>query len=248
MLSNNQQKYLRSLSQKKNRLQQGAFTVEGDKICREVLVSQSMQIEGIYAVDTWVDQHADLLAHYTRALTVVNERELKKISNLKTPNQALLVLKQPQHLDSNINFEKGHCLYLENLQDPGNLGTIWRIADWFGLSYIFTSKGCVDWTNPKVIQASMGAFLRVPIIAKEFAELQAMAPTIPSFATVLNGKDWRKVDFGKNGIIIVGNEGRGIEAPTANAADHCIRIHGGDNGGAESLNAAVATGIICAAL
>ena len=245
MLSNNQQKYLRSLTQKKFRDKYGVFTVEGEKIVGEVLREGQIQVKNIFGLSEWFDQYGDLIKERPHIFTAITEKELRQISNFSTPNQVFAVLEQPQKTYDTAKLKNNYAIYLDNLQDPGNLGTIWRIADWFGFPYIFCSKGCVDWTNPKVVQASMGAFLRVPIIQQEFESLQNELPTLPTYAAVLGGENIFEHSFSKNGLLIIGNESKGIGATLQAAATHTIAIPKGKNGGAESLNAAVATGIIC---
>ena len=139
-------------------------------------------------------------------------------------------------------------LFLADLQNPGNLGSILRIADWFGLPYVFCSKNCVEAFNPKVIQASMGAFLRVKIRTIEFADLIEQVPNLPTFAAVLQGTNVFKADLPKNGLLIIGNEGAGVSDAIIQQASHLVKIPKGKQGGAESLNAAVAAGILCAAI
>lgn len=246
MLSINQQKYLRSLTQKKFRDKHGVFTVEGEKIVQEVLENEALHLKKVFGVGDWFDQNRALLKGREYLFNEVSDKELKQISNLSTPNKVLIVVEKPTQRFDVKRLDNGYALFLDSIQDPGNLGTIWRIADWFGLSYIFCSKGCVDWSNSKVIQASMGAFLRVPVLQKDFLELKEALPNVPTYAAVLGGKNIYKTTFSKNGIVLIGNESKGLSSTLQQAATHKIMIPKGKNGGAESLNAAVATGIICA--
>ena len=136
--------------------------------------------------------------------------------------------------------------YLDGIQDPGNMGTIMRIADWFSIPYIFCSETSVDIWNPKVVQSSMGAFLRVKAFEVNFQDIKTHFPNLPIFATILRGDNIFKMDAPSKGIIVIGNEGSGISDTILNQTDFKISIPGG--GGAESLNAGVATGIVCAVL
>ena len=245
MLSNNQQKYLRSLGQKKYRDLHQVFIVEGDKMVKEVISTPDITIKSLWATEDWLAAHQSSLPQRATWVHQVSARELKKISNLKTPNQVLVELAKPNKpLDAAV-IRSNFSIYLDDIQDPGNLGTIWRIADWYGIPYIFCSQGCVDWSNPKVIQASMGAFLRVTIVQQSFDDLKSAFPSIPSYATVLGGTNINEVQFSSNGILIIGNEGRGISPSIQSQADFQITLPKGPKGGAESLNAAVATGILC---
>jgi TrmH family RNA methyltransferase len=245
MLSINQQKYLRSLTQKKFRDKHNVFTVEGEKIVQEVLENEHFTIKKVFALASWFDQNRALLKGRLYLFNEVSDKELKQISNLSTPNQVFVVVEKPATDFQKELLDNRYALYLDNIQDPGNLGTIWRIADWFGFAYVFCSKGCVDWSNSKVIQSSMGAFLRVKILQKDFFDLKTEVPNVPTYAAVLGGKNVFETSFSKNGIVVIGNESKGISNELQAAADFKIAIPKGQYGGAESLNAAVATGIIC---
>jgi len=181
-------------------------------------------------------------------LHAVSRKELERISSLKTPNSVLVVCKVPTYQMDLPTINNSLTLYLDDLQNPGNMGSILRIADWFGLPYVFCSKNCVESYNTKVIQASMGAFLRIKIITIDFADLLEKIPDLPTFAAVLDGENVFKAALPTNGVIVIGNEGAGVSPEIIKKASHKIKIPKGNRGGAESLNAAVATGIICAAL
>jgi TrmH family RNA methyltransferase len=139
-------------------------------------------------------------------------------------------------------------LYADGIQDPGNLGTILRIADWFGIRALICSPDTVDWQNPKVIQASMGAFLRVQVIEVDWDTLKAQLPDVPTYATVMEGQNVMEAEIGANGIVVIGNEGKGIRPSVLEDCPHQLSIPRHERGGAESLNAGIATGIILAAL
>jgi len=138
-------------------------------------------------------------------------------------------------------------LFLDGIQDPGNMGTILRIADWFGIAHVFCANGCVDVYNSKVVQSSMGAFLRVKAIPSSYEAIKADFPTLPSYATTLHGANVFTNELTSNGLIMIGNEGKGLSEALIHAANHRITIPSFSESGAESLNAGVATGIICAA-
>ncbi|MEM1121222.1 MAG: RNA methyltransferase [Bacteroidota bacterium] len=223
------------------------FVVEGAKMATEILKQRALELEGIYALESWIADQHELLAEVDAPLYPISPKDLERISSLKTPNSVLVVCKVPTYELDLPTINNSLTLYLDDLQNPGNMGSILRIADWFGLPYVFCSKNCVETYNPKVIQGSMGAFLRTKVISIEFEELMEYLPELPTFAAVLGGVDIFKSHLPKNGMIIIGNEGAGIRETIRQTASHQISIPKGQQGGAESLNAAVATGIICAA-
>jgi RNA methyltransferase, TrmH family len=257
-LSKAKNKHLQALKLKKFREELGLFTIEGEKIAAELLISKSIEIDEIFALQSWINANEkSLWAHQTK-IVEVSEAELKTISNLTTPNKVLIVARKgtpeeksgqaPQY--NNDLIQKSFSFYLDGIQDPGNLGTILRIADWFSIPYVFCSPKTVELWNPKVIQASMGAFLRVQSVEIDFMELKYRFPDLPVFAAILKGNNVFETvvqhDFPRRGIVIIGNEGNGISENLIEKADFKITIPGG--GGAESLNAAVSTGILAAVL
>lgn len=241
-------KYIKSLHLKKFRQKYHNFVVEGDKIAREVLLSNSFEVEGIYAEQNWINANADLLKVYSDKVTEITAKELGRISLLRTPNQVFLVLKQATTKIQWSELEKDYALYLDDVQDPGNVGTILRIADWFGIGYVFYSEKSADFYNPKVIQSTMGAFLRVKGIKMELDNILENQADLPMMGAVVDGENIFKQALPKNGLIIIGNESKGISKTTLKRLNYRISIPKHQNGGAESLNAAVATGIICAQL
>lgn len=245
-LSKEKAKLLKSFQMKKFRQKYNVFVVEGDKLAREILADNQFSIEYIVALESWLQEYAHLLKKHKELCFSCTETQLSDISSLTTANKVLIVAKMPppQYPE---NFElSSYALYLDGIQDPGNFGTIMRIADWFSIPYIFCSDKCVDAWHQKVIQASMGAFLRVKCIEIPFMTLKEKMPNTPILATILRGENIFELDAPKTGIIVVGNEGAGISDDIIELADYKISIPGG--GGAESLNAAVATGIVAAIL
>lgn len=180
---------------------------------------------------------------------VINEKELSRISSLSTPNKALMEINIPNYSWSVSDIEQGYSFYLENIQDPGNLGTIIRTADWFGIRNIFLSEESVDIYNPKVIQSTMGSFARVKVHYikpdKFFQETERLPPSYLSIATTLDGENIYKTKLGTSGIFLFGNESHGLSKKISDHADIKISIPGSsDNKGAESLNLSTAVGII----
>ncbi len=246
-LSINQLKYLKSLHLRKFRQKYHNFIVEGTKMALEVLADGRLSVEGIFALPEWIDAHESLIRPWKELTAPVTPAELERISLLSTPNQALLVLTQPE-----IQFDAeavggGLSLYLEDIRDPGNLGTILRVADWFGIPWVFCSPGSVELYNPKVIQSSMGAFLRVHCMETPFDFLKKNLPAIPTYGTVLDGGSIFGADLPGQALIVIGNESHGISPSLQQHLTHRISIPAGKSGGAESLNAALAAGIVCAA-
>ena len=176
---------------------------------------------------------------------MASEPDLKTITFFNTPSQVYVIVKRPDASIANNFLTNDFALFLDDIQDPGNLGTILRIADWFGIPNVICSEKCVDIYNHKVIQSSMGAFLRVNVIPASFKKIYQQYPDIPYYGTVLEGNNLFEEKFKEKGIVVIGNEGKGISDAILEKLTHRISIPKGKNGGAESLNAAVATGIVC---
>ena len=241
MISKNQVKFLKSLHQSKYRRKEQLFLAEGVKIVDEFIKS-NYSIKTIYAIKEWVDNNADEFDN----INEVSLKELHSISLLKTPNQVLAVVEYPE--DKNIVFDKGDLvLALDTIQDPGNLGTIIRIADWFGIEKIICSNETADALNPKVVQATMGALTRVNIEYTELPSWIAKLPdTTPVYGTLLDGDNMYETDLSNDGVIVVGNEGNGISSEVQKVLTHRIKIPAYGNSMMESLNVAIATSLVCA--
>lgn len=234
MLSKNELKYIQSLCQKKQRQEERLFLVEGAKLVEELLLTP-YEVKHIYALPAWAEKHSRL-----PNLTVITESELERISNLQTPNQVLAVVAQPEQAAEPV-LENRLTLVLDNIQDPGNLGTIIRIADWFGIQQIVASPDTVERYNPKVIQSTMGSFARVQVWYRPLLPfLQAVK--LPVYGALLTGKSLYEEIPLKEGLLLIGNESKGIAPELLQFISHPITIP--RIGGAESLNAAVAAGII----
>lgn len=243
-VSKNDIKFVQSLRLKKFRQKYNNFIAEGEKIAGEALLSSSYKIIRIFALPEWLHDHESQLTRIPpAAISEASENELAKISGLSTPNKVLMVLEWPQPGELP---PIQTALYLDDVQDPGNLGAILRIADWFAIPQVFCSPGSVDIYNPKVVQASMGAFLRVDSQEIELETLLLRQPELPVLGAVLDGDDLFAAPLPSSGILVVGNESKGIRPDTQRLLSHRIAIPRAPGGGAESLNAAVATGIITA--
>lgn len=245
-LSKTKLKYLKSLQLKKFRQKYNNFVVEGDKIARELIYSDTYEIESLYAIDSWINTYQKELETMAIPYFNISITDLKRISSLTTPNKVFIVMKQRNSTIDQSILKTQLSLYLDAIQDPGNLGTILRIANWFGIKQVFCSPDCVDIYNPKVVQASMGAFLRV---AHDYIALEELVANqaVTIYGAVLNGNNIYETPLKKDGLIVIGNEGKGIRNAYRSLLDYAITIPSYGESGSESLNAAVATGIVCAA-
>ena len=243
MLSKNKIKFINALQKKKFRQKYNKFLVEGDKMVLEMLTKGQFKIHSIYALENWLNEHSPLLRQHRDQITQVDERELKSISSLTTPNQVLCILEILNVKLNDTRIAQSLSLVLDNIQDPGNMGSILRTADWFGIEHVFCLQ-CVDVYNPKVVQATMGAFLRVTVIQTDAKAIFERWNELPIYGTFLDGESIYDTKLTQTGFIIIGNEGRGIRPEIESYISHKIKIPA--YGKAESLNAAVATGIVCA--
>ncbi|HMG82533.1 MAG TPA: RNA methyltransferase [Ferruginibacter sp.] len=241
MLSKSKVKYIQSLHHKKFRDQEGAFIAEGGKVVLELLQSQQFVCTNIIGEQEWLHDNEILIRkHFTGDIEVVKDFELQKASALSTASQVLAVFTK---MPAKEVVVKGRVtLLLDTIQDPGNLGTIIRIADWFGIAAIICSADTADQYNPKVVQSTMGSLARVNLVYTDLEKWIAANKTIKIYAAALNGKNIDTLKGLKEGFIVIGNESKGISAAVMQLATEKITIL--KTGSAESLNAAVATGII----
>ncbi len=246
-LSKNEIRLIQSLHLKKFRQKYHKFLAEGVKITLEALQQPRFRIHLLCATPDWLNHYAPLTATLPpAAVREVSETELGKISTLTTPNKVLMVLDMPdENAPANWNIQH-KAFFLDDVQDPGNLGAILRIADWFGIPQVFCSLGSVDAFNPKVIQAGMGAFLRVQCQEVELATLRQANPALPILGAVLHGSNVFETALPARGILVIGNESKGIRPATQALIDLGLSIPRAPAGGAESLNASVAAGIFAA--
>lgn len=246
MISKAQIKNIQSLSRQKYRKEYNLYLVEGDKNCKEWL-RFSCKIAQIYALQSWVDNHQQLLAQHPESeLNIVEEFELDKITSLKHAQQVLMVVEKPKFQELKLDGNEW-VLFLEKIQDPGNMGTIIRTADWFGISKILITPDCVEIFNPKVVQSTMGSLLRIDFYEIGLQELaKLMNAKTPLYAACLEGKNIHEFKTPYPGIIAMGNESQGLSHELLQLADFKLTVP--RIGAAESLNVGVATGIICAVL
>ncbi|MCK4569258.1 MAG: RNA methyltransferase [Bacteroidales bacterium] len=242
MLSHNQIKFIQSLKQIKFRKELELFVAEGPKIVKE-LPGSDIQVKAVYALEEWLDENKGKFEYIRAEINRVTSKELERISNLSTPNKVLAVCHIPERDTEEISDEDGSVIALDGIRDPGNLGTIIRTADWFGIRSIICSDDCVDAYNPKVVQSTMGSIARVKVYYADLDEYLSESK-LPVYATVMEGSSIWDAKPGK-GIYVIGNESKGIRAEVLRHATYKISIPSSE-GGTESLNAAVATGIIMA--
>ncbi len=232
MLSKSQIKLITSLKQKKYRQQYGYFVVEGVKTIKELLES-NLELYALYTTETFnIDAKKEF---------IISETELKKISFLKTPNKALAIFKIPEVK----TVDKTKLIVaLDDVRDPGNLGTIIRLCDWFGVKDLVCSKKTVDCFNPKVIQATMGSITRVNISYLDL-EVFLKKANMPVFGAFMEGDNVYKSKLPNDGILVMGNEANGVSLEVENLVTEKISIpRFGDLQATESLNVATATAIL----
>lgn len=246
MLSKQKLKDIRSLQVKKYRRETGLFLAEGEKIVEELMRSD-IAIEMIVATPGWLSLHPQA-EKACRELLETDAGELEKISTLSTPNQVVAVGKTPHSATEMNGFGKQLVLALDNLQDPGNLGTIIRIADWFGIGRLVCSEETVEAFNPKVVQASMGSIFRIGI---DYVPLNQWIRRYsdhfgyPVYGTFTGGENIYTLDLAPYGLIIMGNESKGISETVREQVKHKLTIPRFEGSGAESLNVSMATAIVC---
>lgn len=243
MLSKAKNKLLQSLKLKKFRDEEGLFVAEGHKIADEVLIA-GYPVHWIAATPEWIAtsrQHIGSLDVFE-----ISPEELQKISFLAHPQQVLMVLKKPESKPWTTK-PSGPVLVLDGVQDPGNLGTILRLCDWFGIPHLLASPDTADVYNPKVIQASMGSFLRVPVQYASLPETILQFKIKSLYGTFMDGNSLYATDFEDDAWIVMGNEGNGISEELSTMIPHRINIPAHPDSGAESLNVSIATAITLAA-
>lgn len=236
MITKKEVKDIQSLYLKKNRDERKLFVAEGTKLADELLNTTGI-IQHIYATEAWLSKKTSI----NEPITAISNAELQRISNLQSPNDVLIIAKQKVHVTEPI-LNKNITLILDGIQDPGNLGTMIRTADWFGIKQIICSIDSADLYNPKVVQATMGSIFRVNCWYRDFAAIKF--DQLPVFGALLEGKDIYAIPKPTEGVIIIGNESKGIREPLLSKITQPITIERA--GEAESLNAAVAAGIIMA--
>ena len=239
MLVKQKAKYIQSLGQKKFRDEEKLFIAEGPKIVNEFIATNPSGIVEIFAISEWIEENEQRLKELS--FTAVTVADLERISQLSSPNKVLAVAKQsaPVMLPDPATEL---VLVLDAIRDPGNLGTIIRIADWFNVTHIVCSYDTAEQYNPKVVQATMGSLLRVGVSYTNLDSWVSSHADVPCYAAALRGMPVQEIGKVTNGLLMIGNESGGLSESLQSLATVHISIPG--SGAAESLNAAVATGII----
>jgi len=264
MISKARIKWIKSLEMRKYRLQQNAFVAEGPKLVGELLdvcqashqkldVCQDAHQDAPYstplylaATKDWLSQNLHLINNI-KEVDEVSKQELERASLLRTPQNVLAVFPIPKEKLQLSSLENQLVLALDGVQDPGNLGTILRIADWFGIHHVLCSEGTADVYNPKCVQSCMGALARVKVSYCNLPEV-LKETKMPVYGTFLDGKDIYNEELSQDGIIVMGNEGNGISEEVGKLVNRRLYVPNFPKGSSttESLNVAVCTGIVCA--
>jgi len=233
MVDKSRIKYINSLGDKRQRDSDRVFVAEGPKIINELLDESLLEVDEIFGLKEWASARSGDLFN----ITEVDSKMLQRLSFLTTPNQVLGVFKMPDL--PVLELKNKITLVADGIQDPGNLGTIIRCADWFNIDQVICSRNCADVFNPKTVQSTMGSIARVKVYYENLADV---LKGVPVYVATLNGTDVKSVGPVSEGVIVIGNESKGISEDILKLPHQKITIL--KKGRAESLNAAVATGII----
>lgn len=245
MISKNKIKQIHLLETKKGRKTQGLFVAEGPKVTGDLL--SIYEAQSVYATKDWIEKNS-YISKNIKEIVEVNEDELKKISMLQHPQQVLALFSIKETKPDLIDLSNKLSIALDGVQDPGNLGTIIRVADWFGITDIFCSYDTVDVYNPKVVQSTMGSIARVNVYYIDLEKIVDRFPNnFPVFGTSLDGQNIYEQELSDKGLIIMGNEGNGISQPIMKKITKKLLIpnYPHERETADSLNVAIATAIVC---
>lgn len=242
-LSSNEIKILSSLYLKKYRQKYNIFLAEGDKLTKELLRYDNFKLLTLYAHSSWLEPNKSSIPDNLPVIEVTN-KELERISSLKSPQPCILKVQLPDTEDTKVDLNKGKHIYLDGLQNPGNIGSIIRIADWFGFDSVIRDGRTSDFFNPKVIQASMGSFTRVQLLDVGNENLDTSGTTW--IGADMRGESIYDAALPQNGILVIGNEGQGISPEIKEKIEQFISIPPAEGSVTDSLNAAISTGIISA--
>jgi TrmH family RNA methyltransferase len=244
MLSKSKIKFIRSLELKKFRNESACFLAEGNKLVSDIL--PFFECECLVTKNSWLATQGDI---HAKELILAEDNEIERASLLKTPQDVIAVFRQPQYLLEKEKLKDELSLVLDGVQDPGNLGTIIRIADWFGIKNVICSPDTVDIYNPKTIQATMGAIAHVKVFYTGLPGLlEELKESVPIYGTFLDGKNIYEEKLSINGLIVMGNEGKGVSRSVTQRIKNRLYIPNFPPGteSTESLNVAVATAVTCA--
>ena len=243
MLSKSTIKEIRSLRQKKYRQKYHKIIVEGTRSVVDILHDHQAAVLAIYASEDWLVSHQDILKPPVE-IEAIDPHVLASLSTLTSPQDVIAICRMPEQVADPAVVLSSLCLYLDGIRDPGNAGTIFRIADWFGIRTVFLSEDTVDPFNPKVIQASMGSIFRIDCPTISLEAFRGLS-SLQAWVTTMEGEDVFTAELSDSGLIILGNESVGVREGHGLPSRE-IAIPRKHSSGAESLNVAVAAGIICA--
>jgi len=235
MITKNQIKYIRGLSLKKNRIKEQCFVVEGEK-CLAELLNSSFEIVELFALKDWIDENKSVFDK----IQAISFKELERISNLRSPNKVLAVVKMKEQ--EIIQSKSTVTLVLDDINDPGNLGTIIRMCDWFGVQQIICSENTVDIYNSKVVQSTMGSLFRTHVIYTDLIKYFAKVTT-PVYGAYMDGENVKDIKINHKAHLVMGNEANGISEKVEKYISKRVAIKN-IGGNTESLNVAVATSIL----
>ncbi|MFA8450483.1 MAG: RNA methyltransferase [Bacteroidales bacterium] len=245
ILSKNQFKFLSSLKTSKSRKKYNLFIAEGEKLVID-LIQSGLSPHSIVAYPEIFESHVFLEKKYNDKCLLIKEKDMDRLSALKSPSPVFAAF---SCWEKDYDYElpsKEWVLLLDQIKDPGNMGTIIRTADWFGIKHIVCTNNCVETFNPKLIQSTMGSIARVNVYHLELTDiLNNLNENIPMYGTLLEGKNLYQQQLKPNGYIITGNESKGISSELIKVINHPIHIPAGQKIHAESLNASIATAIVC---
>jgi TrmH family RNA methyltransferase len=247
MISKSQISYIKSLHQKKFRKEYRQFIIEGEKLCDE-FINSNFNVRQIYLLDSKRVKYEDLLLKISKKIEIIEVKpdDLDRMSTMSTAPDVLMLVEMPEDPSihhANINYSSDLTLVLDGVKDPGNFGTIIRIADWYGIKNIVCSADCVELYNPKVVQSTMGSILRTRIYYTDIENYLADLNEVNIYGAQLSGENIYSLDGKLKGLLLMGSESHGISASLLTYITHPITIPSW--GEAESLNVAVATGILC---
>jgi RNA methyltransferase, TrmH family len=249
MINKNDVKLIRSLSLKKYRQRYKKFIVEGEKSVIEAIKYKNNDINKLYCTLEFSEKNINILTKINHLVQIVTHNELESISNLKNNTSVTAILEISSKHDLSVLKDSKLLLYLDAISDPGNLGTIIRTAEWFGVDALICSPDCVDFYNPKVVQATMGSIFRLPVFAIEFNSLISLndKKDLNKYVMVMEGKDIYMYDFSFPMVIVIGNESNGVSEDIMKKSTELITIPSA-NMVTDSLNASVATSIVLSEL
>ncbi len=245
MLSKSDKIWIKSLKDKKNRDLENAFVAEGSRIVLDLIKSAPDRLKMLCATPEWYAKFEPILRLNADRVRLISNELLQSVSSLKSTEEVLAVFSFPT-FKSESRLESDLIIYLDQIKDPGNLGTIVRTADWFGIKQLYCSPGCVDSYNNKCVQATMSSIFRVEMIQKTWSEMMNQFPSIDKYAATATGASIYDYPKSVIGLICIGNEANGLSEEILMHCKHSVSIPSTNTLGAESLNAAVACALIMA--